>query len=268
MTAAAEVLDQARRALGTKETPAGSNKTPFGKQYGTNGVAWCAIFVWCCFANAGASGLIAKAAYTPTLADWFRNRGQWGDQPRPGALAFFDWADDVHRIQHVGLVEAVRSDGTIVTIEGNTSAGTKGSQSDGDGVYRRTRSTVPIVGYGYPEYDDGPRRTATVAPDDALVRGTQAAVHVAIDGRWGKGTDGAVVAVRQAAFLGQLVDVGKTQAAVGTKVDNDWGQASKRALTETVAELQGVWGGLKTDGAWGKATDARFQDVRTASFRP
>lgn len=46
------------------------------------------------------------------------------------------WAD------HVGQIERVISLGplvTIQTIEGNTGAGTAGSQDDGDGVYRRRR---------------------------------------------------------------------------------------------------------------------------------
>lgn len=149
---AARVLDVARRELGTVESPPGSNRTKYGAAYGMNGVAWCAIFVWWCFREAGLSSLIPKTAYTPTFADWFRARGTWGTAPRPGAVVFFDFPNDgVDRISHVGIVEAVNRDGTITTLEGNTSRGTSGSQRDGGGVWRRTRKTG-ITGYGYPRY--------------------------------------------------------------------------------------------------------------------
>src|SRR5690606_31668374 len=58
--------------------------------------------------------------------------------------------DSVRRIQHVGIVEKVISSG-VQTIEGNTSGGSSGSQSNGGGVYRRTR-TSSIVGFGHPAY--------------------------------------------------------------------------------------------------------------------
>jgi hypothetical protein len=40
---------------------------------------------------------------------------------RYGAVVFFDFPDSTYRIQHVGLVTAVNGDGTVNTIEGNTS---------------------------------------------------------------------------------------------------------------------------------------------------
>jgi len=65
---------------------------------------------------------------------------------------FFDWPDSVNRIQHVGIVEAVEP-AAIVTIEGNTTSGTAGNQSAGDGVWRRRRArNSSIVGYGRPRY--------------------------------------------------------------------------------------------------------------------
>lgn len=165
----ADVLDAARRELGTVEKPAGSNRTRYGATYGMDGVAWCAMFVWWVFRQARALPLIPKTAYTPTFAQWFRDRRQWGSAPRPGAVVFFDFpGDGVNRISHVGIVEAVNADGSIVTIEGNTSAGTGGSQRDGGGVFRRTRRTG-IVGYGYPGYTGAPAGAAPAA-SSALTR--------------------------------------------------------------------------------------------------
>jgi hypothetical protein len=153
VSTAAAILATARRELGVVESPPNSNHTKFGVFYGMDRVAWCAIYVWWVFQHTpGAEQLIPKTAYTPTFANWFRKQGRWGTSPRPGAVVFFDFPNDgVNRISHVGIVEAVNRDGSVICLEGNTSPGVAGSQRDGGGVYRRTRKTG-IVGYGYPAY--------------------------------------------------------------------------------------------------------------------
>lgn len=263
MTTAAQLLAEARRHLGVVEAANGSN--PFGRQYGTDRVAWCAQFTWACFQNVDAGALHPKTAYTPTLANWFRNAGRFGTQPRVGALVFFDWKDSVKRIQHVGIVEAVET-GAIVTIEGNTSSGTRGSQDNGGGVHRRRRSLAGIVGYGYPDYADV-RSTDAPQVDVSVARALQAAVHVTVDGQWGPRTDGALALVRRIAFLSSPGDVRATQAAVGTKADGQWGPKSADALEATVRAVQGALG-VGVDGVWGKNTDAAFQAARARNFRP
>lgn len=258
MTAtAADVLAMARSQLGMREQPAGSNRTPYGAAYGGDGEPWCAKFVWWVFRQSLASQLIPKAAFTPTFAQWFKDHGRWGEKPRPGAVVFFDFpGDKVHRISHVALVEAVNGDGSITTIEGNTCSGRKGSQRDGDGVWRRTRR-VGIVGYGYPAYDGGNGRSP--APG-VVVRRTQAAVHVRVDGDWGPVTDRAVALVRDAAHK-RLHDVAATQRAVGVRDDGDWGPISRNALGTTVRALQAAWG-TDIDAEWGPKTDAAYSDAR------
>jgi surface antigen len=265
---AADVLAAARSQLGTVEKPPGSNCTRYGAAYGGNGQAWCAKFVWWVFRESHASGLIPKAAYTPTFAQWFRDHGRWGSTPRPGAVVFFDFpGDGVNRISHVGLVEAVNRDGTIQTIEGNTCSGRAGSQRDGDGVWRRTRRTG-IAGFGYPAYGTGGGtihdRTHSEDRGD-LTRRVQAAVHVTVDGDWGPVTDRAVSLVRAAA-RGSLGDVRATQRAVGTADDGDWGPVSRAALAVTVRALQAAWG-VTVDGGWGPRTDAAYADARRRSGR-
>lgn len=199
---ATDVLNAARRELGTVEKPAGSNRTRYGATYGMDGVAWCAMFVWWVFRQARALPLIPKTAYTPTFAQWFKDRRQWGSAPRPGAVVFFDFpGDGVNRISHVGIVEAVNRDGSIVTIEGNTSPGTGGSQRDGGGVYRRTRR-AGIVGYGYPDYAAATSRPTLrrgARGDD--VRAVQRAVKVTVDGDFGPATEAAVKRFQQARGL-------------------------------------------------------------------
>jgi hypothetical protein len=143
------VLETARSQLGYVEGT--GNRTKYGQAYGMDGVAWCAQFCWWVFREAQVP-LGFKSAYTPTIADWFRSHGQWGMTPRAGALVLFDFpGDGVNRISHIGIVEAVNRDGSIVTIEGNTSGTAAGSQRNGGMVARKTRK-VGIVGYGYPSY--------------------------------------------------------------------------------------------------------------------
>jgi len=156
------VLEVARAQLGTVESPPGSNRQKYGQAYGANGVAWCAIFCWWCFQQAGLGDLMPKSAYTPAIAGWYQTRRQWGAEPRIGALALFDFPNDgVNRISHIGIVETINRDGTVICLEGNTSPGTSGSQRDGGGVFRRTRRTG-IVGYAYPAYPT-PAATAPTA---------------------------------------------------------------------------------------------------------
>lgn len=161
MTTAGRVLDAARSQIGTVEGSGGTN--PYGRAYGMDRAAWCAMFVWWCGQQAGAGAIIPKAAYTPTLAGWYQQRGQASRTPRPGSLVFFDWpGDGVNRISHVGLVEAVNPDGTLTTIEGNTTSGTAGDQRMGGGVWRRRRSTSAVVIYGHPAYDGAAAAPAPV----------------------------------------------------------------------------------------------------------
>lgn len=60
-------------------------------------------------------------------------------------------------IDHVGVIEAVKSDGTITTLEGITS----------DAFYRRSRNSSVVVGYGRPAYGSG---STPMSPTDGILR--------------------------------------------------------------------------------------------------
>jgi len=49
------IVEIAELEIGYKEEPKNSNKTKYGKWFGFDGVAWCAIFVSCVYDNAGFS---------------------------------------------------------------------------------------------------------------------------------------------------------------------------------------------------------------------
>jgi hypothetical protein len=140
-------LAEARRWLGTAESPPGSNRTPFGAWFGLDGVPWCNIFVSYCF-SVGAGTTIAAGfqgagctargcAYVPTTEAWLRATGMWLGRvpPRPGDLAVYNW--DGGPPDHIGIVESMGSD-TFSAIEGN---------ADGE-VARRERRLADVDGFG------------------------------------------------------------------------------------------------------------------------
>src|SRR5690606_1441945 len=125
----ARVLDVARREIGVAESPPNSNKQKYGRAYGWDGVAWCAIFVWWVLTQAGCGALIPKTASTVVMRDWYMKRGQWlTKNPKPGDLVFFKFSGNSNPVNHVGIVEAVEKSGALITIEGNTTGTSAGDQ--------------------------------------------------------------------------------------------------------------------------------------------
>lgn len=146
-------LALAQKHVGVKENPPGSNRgalidswnrlanVPLGSSY-------CDAFVHAMFHDAGYELGDPKAddAYCPATLALCASNGWEVRRPLREDVVFYDWnADGV--ADHVGFVEHVlalrwrggRFVGLIRTVEANTSSGLRGSQSDGDGVYRRTR---------------------------------------------------------------------------------------------------------------------------------
>lgn len=148
---AEKVLAVARRQLGYVESPPNSNANKFGAWYGFNRVPWCAIFVSYCFFVAGLPlpATTRKGfAYCPYGVNWFKKQKRWYKSPIVGDVVFFDWKGN-GVAAHVGIVEKVNRNGSIQTIEGNTSAG---DNANGGKVMRRTRTAKEILGYGRPAY--------------------------------------------------------------------------------------------------------------------
>jgi cell wall-associated NlpC family hydrolase len=139
------LLDIAKAEIGTTEVP--TNKTKYGKWYGLDGQPWCAMFVSWCFNQVGLSKSIAAQnakgfASCDAGLKWFvkKNKVVPVGQAKPGDIVFFQFDEDA-QADHVGIVTS----NNVITknlncIEGNTSKGGAGSQSNGDGVYQRKRS--------------------------------------------------------------------------------------------------------------------------------
>lgn len=101
---------------------------------------WCMCFASMCFDLAGEANAIGGLSYN-TDVTIRRNPGRFVSvyAAQPGDVVIFNW-DGNSTTDHVGIVEANLGGGVLQTIEGNTSSGAYGSQSAGNGVWRRRRS--------------------------------------------------------------------------------------------------------------------------------
>lgn len=156
---AARVLEVARSQLGYTEPGTGDRPgtqvTKYGRWYsswshqsGYVDTYWCAMFCSWVFASAGFGiGEAGRFGNCNPWIRWWKSQKRWAGSPVAGAQVFFDWDGD-GAAEHVGLVESLRPDGRIVTLEGNASPG--GGKHDG--VYRMVRGRAYILGYGLPPY--------------------------------------------------------------------------------------------------------------------
>jgi surface antigen len=190
LNTALDVLAVARTQLGVVELPPGSNMVKYNDWAKVPPGPWCAAFASWCLDQGGALD-VAKFVYCPTGVNEYKQAGRWGTAPRIGAVIFFQWSG-VDRPCHVGLVEAVRSDGSVVTIEGNTDVAGGGS---GGQVMRHVRRAF-IVGYGYPKYSAiAPPEVLKVKPDyDPPLPVTSFLGNPNGPGGWGVSPDGGLLA--------------------------------------------------------------------------
>ena len=131
-------LAAAQSQLGVAEQPPGSNDGPQIAQYRSAvagsyaGAPWCAYFVSWAAAQAGSpigDGGKGEGSVEGITA-WAQRTGRLTSTPQPGDLILFG-------TRHVGIVESVNADGTLTTIEGNSS----------DGVHRRVHEAGEASGF-------------------------------------------------------------------------------------------------------------------------
>ena len=151
MATVEEVLNTARAELGTMEIPANSNNVKYntwyyGKAVSGSAYPWCMAFVQWVFSQAGMK-LPYLTASCSALLNWYKkNRPASVVQvPAPGDIIIYNFG-------HTGIMESVGT-GTVTAIEGNTSPGNAGSQSNGGMVCRRTRGMSLVTAYIRPDYE-------------------------------------------------------------------------------------------------------------------
>jgi CHAP domain len=123
-SAGARALAAAQAEVGVAEQPPGSNDSARIAQYrqataGSGVGPWCAYFVSWAAQQAGAPIGEQGQGMGATIAveEWGRRTGRAlppGQPPQPGDLIV--WGS-----RHIGIVESVGADGSINTIEGNSS---------------------------------------------------------------------------------------------------------------------------------------------------
>lgn len=155
MATVEKILSIAKGEMGTKENPANSNNVKYNTWYygravndtATSKYPWCMAFVQWVFAQAGMK-LPCRTASCSALLNWYKTNRPTRvvKTPEPGDIVIYNFG-------HTGIVEAAGNP-TIVAIEGNTSPGAAGSQSNGGMVCRRTRSMSLVTAYIRPEYEE------------------------------------------------------------------------------------------------------------------
>lgn len=162
MATAAQLLDIARAELGTKESPAGSNRVKYNTAYYGREVSgpsypWCVVFAWWCCDQAGVE-LPIRTASCSALKAAAQSAGMWvTGNYRPGDIVIYDWGKD-GKPDHCGIIETVGGS-SVVAIEGNTAVG---NDSNGGEVMRRTRTMSQIIGAVRPVYEEASMETQEV----------------------------------------------------------------------------------------------------------
>ena len=148
------LLELARRQLGVKEDPPGSNKVKYntwyyGREVSGAAYPWCMVFVQWVFDRASVK-LPTRTASCGALMRAAQAAGCWVTKGyRPGDVVIYDFPGGA-ATDHCGIVEAV-DDSRVSAIEGNTSAA---SDADGGAVARRTRRLSLIAGAVRPTFDE------------------------------------------------------------------------------------------------------------------
>ena len=163
MTLREEFISVAQKEVGYVEGPK-DNETKYGKFTKADRQPWCGSFVMWCAAQVGLK--IPNVVSTYLGAERFKGVGGWFNaetyKPKPGDIVFFDFNEGGNPIDHVGIVLADNGDGTITTIEGNTTGEKKKKASERNGgevavkvrAYRKNKKKLPIfvVGFGSPKF--------------------------------------------------------------------------------------------------------------------
>ena len=154
------LLTLARSQLGVREEPQGSGKVKYNTEYYGREVrgswyAWCCVFQWWLFRQAGLGELFyggGKTASCTQLYRFYRGKGWTVDKNRlrPGDLVFFVFDGGKSGcMNHVGICESIE-EGYVTTIDGNTGD----DEANGGVVARKRRSLRYVGGAARPAYEE------------------------------------------------------------------------------------------------------------------
>lgn len=257
MTTTADLLRITQAEIGYAEKPGNVVKywPAIGlPQYNRLNAAWCGGFTYWVMTRAGIDlswTTPKRFGYTVTgLADG-RKAGLAVSSPTAGDLVFFNFPGGPS-VDHVGIVTGV--DGAyLLTVEGNTSPGTAGSQSNGGGVYARRRHISLAAGFVRPKYQvrtsPAPANVTPAKPAvKVVVKAPKGTGRLVVDGQMGPGTIRALQKAPRVPVDGVLGAMTRRalQKRLGVPADGVWGPGTTRALQARV--------GATVDGDWGPNT--------------
>lgn len=236
----------------------------------SDSVWWCMLFVSMCLDECGQIDAIGGFSFN---TDYTVNQVRKHPEAyfvsvydaRPGDVVIYNW--DGGGTDHVGFVEKNLGGGTLQTIEGNTSSGDYGSQSAGNGVWRRVRNHS-IAYVIRPAYSDSEESSVPSGPAD--IRALQRAVRANPDNVAGPNTRSRCYALAAASNWGGNTfpfGVAFTQSVVGTEQDGIWGPASEEAHDDTVEAVQSAVGS-EVDGIYGPDTNTRVNALLDRAEQP
>lgn len=259
MTTRNQVLSLAASQVGYRER--GNNITKYWAELKPSyqGGAWCAAFVVWCLKHSGTTLMLSGPRhpyYTPSMEAWARKTGRWVNSRNalPGDVLIFG----TRKATHTGFL--VSQDGNYVrTIEGNTSSGSRGSQTNGGGVYRRRRPRSWVRGAislktEYSSMTSSGSRTfrSTVVTKDTK--------EITVDGQLGPQTYSAWEKYQNLPINGvwDRMDVRSLQSWVSR---NRTGKLSREDVKSIQRKL-----GVNADGVWGRQTTIALQQFLNRRF--
>lgn len=235
-----KIIEIAAAEVGTKENPANSNKTKYGKWYGFDGFAWCAMFVSWVYDQAGhpLGHIDDSKGYRDCRSGYnhWKATGEITTTPEKGDIVLFDWTND-GRADHTGIFNEWLDAGKtkFSAYEGNTAVG---NDSDGGQVmFRKDRKAGSVKAFVKVKVLSGGQ--PAVIPDDSIFK---------------KGDNNANVAN----FQKQLFDLG-----YDITVDGAYGNETERIVKQFQKENKLAVTGKVTPALLG-AIESKLHPIKTA----
>ena len=163
------------------EVRGSNNYTEYGRWYGMNDM-WCAMFVsWCANVAGISSSIVKYHAFTPDGLNYYISRGQaykrstvaaGGYTPIAGDIIYFKSPRNSNITNHIGIVTGY-SNGTVYTVEGNTSSATVSTNGGAVAAKSYDIYNTYIVYICKPAYTTGNNTTASSYVNNIDISGTE-----------------------------------------------------------------------------------------------
>ena len=301
-TIQARAIQLALAEKGYKEGSRNRNKFAANTYPEVQNQAWCGSFVGDVYRRAGwdSRGLVWMP-YVPYIESWAKKIGAWKTtRAQPGDIVVYGFGRTSG--QHTGIAYPDESTGgdSYRAIEGNTSSGNGGSQTNGDGVYVRYRRRRDIRGWvdiakvfkhykvqadsaaastskpsAKPNPKPKPKDDGKVDEDGRFGHETVRALQrylnkhhgakLKVDGKAGHSTWKALQKALGAPYIdGEISRQSHKAESLGNGITQGWGYTGPNSKGSQTVELLQKRVGAKQDGVWGEKTTLALQKFLNA----